>query len=245
MQKYHKYISVIIGLLFLVVLQAFSNPLPVFRIYLPLFLSYVILVLLYNRWYLIKLQKYNLWTLVKTALFLLAGFGIFLIIPFTGLKSLFLVISVFVVTFFELSLGSFSENILTSETILIAFGLFVSLAAFSEYFPSFKFFAVTASFFAAGLLARSFYELVPKENYLKSISAIILGLLVSEFFWALTFLPFHFTVIGLILFNLFYFFTLINYYHFFNTLSFKKLQFHLILIVFTSAMVLLSTPWKL
>jgi hypothetical protein len=245
MLKYHKYASVIIGLLFLVVLQIFSNPLPVFRIYLPLFLLYVLLVALYNRWYLKKLQKYNFWTLLKTPLFLLSGFGIFLIIPFVGLRSFFLVISVALIAFFELTIDSFSENLLTGETLITAFGLFFSLAAFSQYFPGFKFLAVGCSFAGAALLARTFYELIPQENYLKSVSAMILGLFSAEFFWALTFLPFHFSVLGLILFDLFYFFALTNYYYFFNTLNFKKLQFHLILVVFASAIVLLATPWKL
>ena len=79
MLKYHKLLSFIIALLFLIGLQKFVVPQPVFRFLLPAFLVYVVGVVAYNRWYLRQIQAYNFWLLVKLVLMLFAAFGLFLI----------------------------------------------------------------------------------------------------------------------------------------------------------------------
>jgi hypothetical protein len=244
MTKYHKYISFAIGLAFSLILQIFSSPQPIFRILLPVFLFYVLLVNFYNTKYLKKIERYNFWVLLKIILLLINGFGIYMLVPTAFFRSVFLVVSIFVIMFFELLLENHAENVLINLTLISACGMFFSLAAFWQFFPSFRFYAIAGSFFAASLLARSFYEFVPQPQNIKNFSAVFLGLFSVEFFWSLTFLPFHFSILGLLLFNFFYFCAIINYYYFFNTLSLKKLQFHFSLAAITSALVLLVTPWK-
>ena len=243
--KSHNIISIIIGILFLVLLQFFSTPYPIFRFLVPAFLIYVIAVSLYNRWYLRQIQKYNFWVVLRPLLLLLAGFGLFLLIPSAGLRSLFLIISVCLIFFVEFALGNFAENILINETLIIAFGFFITLTALNQYFPSLSFICLIGTFVLAALLARSFYEFIPQTPKTKIVASVVLGFFASQLFWALNFLPLHFSALAVILFNLYYFCLILNYYHFFQTLSLKKLQFHLALILVCSGAVLVATPWKI
>jgi hypothetical protein len=245
MLKYHKFISFCFGLVFLIVVQKFATPEPVFRFLLPAFLAYTAAAYLYNRWYLKKIDRYNFWLLLRIVLLLCTAFGMFLIIPSEFLRGLFLVIAVALITLFEIILGNLSENLLLNETLIIAFGLFITLTAFYEYVPVYATWYLAAAFLAGTLLARSLYEFVPQPQTAKLIGSLVLGLFVSEVFWGLNFLPFHFSVLGLMLFNLFYFCLILNYYRLFHILSFQKIQFHLVLIAACDTAVLLATRWRI
>jgi hypothetical protein len=243
MLKYHKFISFCWGLLFLIVVQKFAAPQPIFRFLVPAFLVYAAAVAIYNRWYLKTIQKYNFWTILRSLLLLAAAFGIFFFLPSGSLRGLFLISAVAVITFFQMIIGLSAENLLLNETLIIAFGLFC--AFFGAYYaaPGFEVFYLAGIFFSATLLSRSFYEFVPKSSEVKLISSLVIGLFSSELFWCLNFLQFHFSVLALILLNVFYFCLMLNYYYFFHILNFKKIQFHLFLILACVVIVLLATPW--
>jgi hypothetical protein len=49
----------------------------------------------------------------------------------------------------------------------------------------------------------------------------------------------------LVLFNIFYLCLILNYYHLFHLLNFKKIQFHLVLIAVCVLLVIFSTPWSI
>jgi hypothetical protein len=225
-------------------MQKFANPEPIFRFLLPAFLFYLAAVYQYDKRYLKSLGKYNVWALVRMALLLFAAFGLFLVIPSEGLRGLFLIAAVLTVALFQILLDSTAENILLNQTLTIAFGLFFSLAAFMQYIPSFGPWYVMAVFASVFLLTRSFYEQVPRPEKTKLIGAVAMGLFASQMFWALSFLPLHFSVLSLLLFNFFYFCLTMNYYHLFHVLNIKKMQFHLLLIAVCSILVVLSTPWS-
>jgi hypothetical protein len=108
MFAYHKYLSAAIGVLFVIVLQSFSVPLPIFRFLIPAFLGYVVLVGLYNYHYLKFLEKYNFWLWVKPMMILGSAFGLFILLPTDFLRGMFLLGSVAVISFFEIFLGNFS-----------------------------------------------------------------------------------------------------------------------------------------
>lgn len=243
--KLHNILSLCIGLLFLLILQKLSISRPVFRILVPVFGLFVLLVSAYNRWYLQQLQKYNFWIVLRHALLLLAGLGLFLILPNSGLRGAFLVTSVLLIAFFEYFLGSFSENILMLEILVIAFGLFMALAAGAQDYPGYGSWFVILAFAASLLLSRCFYEFIPQPSRTKLVVSLTLGLLMAQLFWAFSFLPFHFSALAVMLFNLYYFCLALNYYYFFETLNLKKMQFHLGLVVAASAAVILATPWKI
>jgi len=245
MLKEHKLISFCIGLVLVIVLQKFATPEPVFRFLLPAFLLYASVVFIYNRWYLKQIQKYSIWVGLRAMLLLAGAFGLFLIIPTESFRAFYLVVTVALIWFGEAMLGKEGENILLNETLVIAFGLFIFFSASYQYVPVYGPLYAVGVFVSAVLLSRSFYELVPQADYSKLISSVVLGLFCTEFFWALSFLPFHFSIQGIFLFNLFYLCLILNYYHQFHNLNLKKIQFHLLLILACSAVALLSTPWKI
>jgi len=243
--KHHKLISIGIGLMFLLVVQSFSAPEPIFRFLVPAFLFYLFLAAAYNRWYLKQIQKYNFWVLLLPELLMAAGFGIFLTTPSQNLRGLFLTATVVFVSLTEIILGNMSENLMLNQTLIIAFGLFFGFFGAYYYTPGFEPLYLIGVFLGAALLARVFYESVPRPEKTKLVGAVIIGLFCAELFWVLNFLHFHFSVLSLILFNAFYFCLILNYYHLFNNLNFKKVQFHLLLIVFCSLVAVLATPWNI
>ncbi len=245
MSKHHKLIAFLIGLAFVIVLQSLAHPEPVFRFLVPAYLLYMAGVYFYNRWYLQQLQALNLWVLIRSELLLAAGFGLYLIIPSEGVRGLFLLTGVGVIAFFELMIGKHSENIVLNETLFVAAGLFFALSAFSQYIPSYQTAYTALVFFGTALLARSFYDFMPQPSETKTIGALVLGLFASEIFWALSFLPLHFSALGIILFDFFYFALMMNYYFLFHSLNFKKMQFHLFLIMASGLLVIAATPWKI
>src|SRR6185437_14926450 len=112
MLKYHNIISFCLSLVFLIVVQKFATPIPIFLFLAPAFGAYTIGVAVYNRWYLKQIEKYNPWTVLRSVMLLLAAFGVFLVLPSAGLRGLFLIIAVFLLTFFEIMIGKSAENIL-------------------------------------------------------------------------------------------------------------------------------------
>lgn len=226
-------------------MQKFANPEPVFRFLAPAFLIYAAAVFWYGKQYLKSLEKYNIWIQARSMLLLASAFGLFLVIPSDGLRGLFLILAVITIAAFQIFLGDTAENLLLYETLIIAFGLFFSLAAFMQYIPGFGPWYVMAVFAAVFLLSRSFYELVPRQEKTKLIGSVAMGLFSSQMFWALSFLPLHFSALALLLFNFFYFCLTLNYYHLFHVLNFKKMQFHLFLIIACSVVVVLATPWSI
>ena len=244
-EKHHKHFSLAIALAFLLVIQRFATPEPIFRFLVPAFLILTALVTWYNRWYLIKIAKYNFWLLLRPILLLCAAFGLFSVLPSQGVRGLFLIASVLVITFCEFLVGATAENFFVNETLLIAFGIFCASAAFYQYAPAFGIYYVIGLFAGVGLLSRSFYEFLPVSGKTKIVGSLMLALFSAEVFWALSFLQFHFSALAFILFSVFYFLMSVSYYHIFQTLSFKKIQFHLYLVSACIILVLISTPWSL
>ena len=254
MQKYHKLISLLIGLLFLAVLQTFSRPTPVFRLLIAAFLIYLLAMGWYNKKYLQAAGQYSFWALLRPILLVAAGLGISFFLPSAGLRNIFLLATVILIFLFELFLGNFSENFLISEILIVAFGLFMTFAGLDFYFPGlnsgtsrelafqpFYTLGVAASVF---LLSRSLYEYTPLNSVQKNLSAAVMGLFCGEVFWALSFLPLHFTVQAFLLLNFLYLCLMFHYYQIFNSLNLKKIYFHLGLFAACLGLVLLTTPWR-
>ena len=245
MLKHHKLISFCVGLGFLIIFQEFATPQPIFRFLIPAFLVYAGAVTAYNRWYLKQINQYNVWILIRPLLLLLSGFGIASLVPSLALRGVFLIISVGLITSVEILLGNLAENILLIETLFIAFGLFFTFAGYYYNAPSFETLYLMGVFATSALLVRSFYESVPRPERIKVISALIIGLFTAELYWALNFLQFPYTVLAVLLFNIFYFCLILNYYFFFHILNFKKIQFHLFLTSASTVLVLITTPWNI
>lgn len=243
--KHHKFISFLFGLLYLISIQLFITPQPIFRFLIPAFVVYALALTIYNRYYLLARQKFTRWLLVRPLLLLVGLFGTMFLAPSVGLRGLVMVISVGLITVTEMLLGNTAENILLNETLVIGFGLIFSFSGFFYNWPGFETLYLIGIFLGVTLLARSFYETVPISANSKLVASMALGLFCSELFWALNFLQFHFSILALLLFNIFYLCLVLNYYYFFHVLNFKKVQFHVLLIAACDALVLLATPWNI
>jgi hypothetical protein len=243
--KQHKLISFCIGLAFLLSIQKFAIPEPIFRFLIPSFLVYAFLAAAYNSWYLKKIQKYNFWAMLMPEFLMAAAFGAFLVIPSENLRGLFLCSAVIVISFSEIILGNMAENLMLNQTLIAAFALFFGFFGAYYYTPNFEPFYLIGIFLGGSILCRIFYESIPKSSQVKMIGSIAIGLFCAELFWVLNFLHFHFSVLSLIMFNIFYFCLILNYYHLFHNLNLKKIQFHLLLIAFCTLMAVLATPWNI
>lgn len=254
MFKYHKLTSLLIGLLFLAVLQTFSKPVPVFRFLISAFVFYILAVAWYNKKYLQSTGKYSFWAIIRPMLLAGAGLGIFFFLPSEGLRNLFLLVSVGLIFSFEIFLGNFSENFLVSEILVVAFGLFLTLFGLDFYFPgvgtaatrqySFQPLYALGIFLSVCLLARSLYEYTPLDTLQKNLSAVVMGLFSTQIFWALGFLPLHYTAAAFLLLNFMYIGLMLHYYHLFNNLNPKKIYFHAGLFLVCASLVFLTTPWR-
>lgn len=249
MLKFHNLVSLVFGLVFLAILQTFSNPYPIFRFLLPVLFVFLFLVFFYNRWYLKKLNKYNFWIIIRPLLLILSGFGIFLLLPTSGVRSWFLLSGVLLISIFEAFIGKFSEELLINEILIIAFGAFAAILGASFYIPPFtkaylNVFYLFGIFLTTVFISRSFYEFTPITKNAKLLASLILGLFCAEFLWALSFLHFHFSVLAFLLFSFFYFSLMLNYHFYLNTLSLKRIQFYFIILLISGGLALLATPWK-
>src|SRR5256885_456493 len=90
-------------------------------------------------------------------------------------------------------------------TLVVLQVFFIAFSAYSWYFPKFQMPFTGAVLILTFLLARSVYEFVPQTRTVKNISSFVLAFFACQLFWVFTFLPFHYSVAGLMLFNIFYF----------------------------------------
>jgi len=79
----------------------------------------------------------------------------------------------------------------------------------------------------------------------KWISAVCLGLALTEVFWAASFLPLHYSALGLLAFNVFYCAWTLCYYFLYNHLTVKKVQYHVVLALVFTALIMAVTPWQI
>jgi hypothetical protein len=228
-----------------VVLQKYAAPMPVFRFLVPAFVVFMLLLAIYNYYYLHFLQKYNFWIWLRPLLLTLSIFGVFSSVPNSTFRGLTVTFGALLLILFQTMLGKYSENIQLNETLLIVFGFFTALSAADYYFPNLLFVYVIMIFLSTFITSRSFFELIPQNPNTKIIISLVLGFFACELFWTESFLPFPFSSLALILLSLYYFCLILSYYQFFNILSYQKIKFHLWLIIVCVVSVLLATPWSI
>src|SRR4051812_42465809 len=108
--KAHTIVSAAAAIAFVVVVQIFATPLPVFRFLIPAFLVYLIGIALYNRWYLKREDRFNIWVWLRIPFFLTAWFGIFFLIPSSFGRGAFLLVGVPIIYFFESLVGNTGQQ---------------------------------------------------------------------------------------------------------------------------------------
>jgi len=243
MQKYHKIVSLGLSIGFVILVQVFATPIPVFRFLVPAFIGFLLVVAFYNYIYLNRTGRYSIWIWLRFLLFAGSWFIMFFLIPSSGLRGLFLLFGILVMYVFESMVGLMGEQMLFNETLLTAFGFIMSLFALAWYFPISSILYLGLIFLMITLLARSSFASTPASNDQQLIGSIVIGLLTAQAFWALSFLPLHFSALALILFSIFYFLWVLFYYDLFKHLTVRKVQFHLAVSLGIIVLILLVTPW--
>ena len=241
----HLIISGIIAILFLVIIQIFATPLPVFRFLAPAYLLYVAAVAGYNYWFLKRNNQFNVWLWLRVPFFLLSWFGLFFMIPSGVGRGLFLLVSLPIVAFFESLMGNTGQQLGWNEFLLTLVALLVTLFGFSYYFELPGVLYLSIVFVSVSVVVRSSLEFVPHDPRVKWVAALSLGLFATELFWTVSFLPLHYTALAVFTFNILYVLWIIYYHYLYKTLTRKQVQFHLILAVILAVVMLLSTPWSI
>ncbi len=243
--KYHKLISLIISILFAAALQFLAWPEPIFRILIPVVTIFIIGSGVYTALYMRQTGQLQWWVVLRTILVFAAWTGLFFIIPNTLLRTIFLVAGLPILYYFQVTVGKTGEQLLFNELVISAFGLFMLLGALAQYFARIGSWYVVIAFVMSVLLCRATYELTPHGLRSKWLGSVVIGLCMAELFWALSFLPLHYSVLGFILFVIFYSLWALYYYYLFNQITVRKIQFHLGLSVVFIILVLLTTPWSI
>lgn len=241
----HKIISVVLGLLYMIVLQVFSNPVPVFRFLLPAFLGVLLTTFLYNLYYLRHQEKYNFWVVIRPLLLQASGFLLFLVLFNSFYRGMFFILSVMLITFFELTLTKYSENILLSEILIVLFGFIYALMGLLQTFPSLGYWFLIAVFLALFLLARAFFEFIPGEPKMKLLNGLVISFLGAEIFWSASFLHFHYSVLAALTFIFVYVMLVLNFHYLLRTLTAKQIKFYLSLAGVSLLLIFSATPWTI
>ncbi len=242
----HLIVSAIIAILFLVITQIFASPLPVFRFLVPAFLAYLIVVAIYNRWYLTRENlALNVWVWLRLPLFLLTWFGLFFLVPSGVGRGMFLLITLPIIFFFESLVGNTGQQLGWNEFLLTMAALMLCLFGFSYYFqlPGVIYLAIV--FLSVAVVVRSSLDLVPHDPMVKWVASLSLGLFATELFWAISFLPLHYSALAIFAFNVLYVLWIIYYHYLYRTLTRKQVQFHLVLALILALVMLMSTPWSI
>jgi hypothetical protein len=244
-KKYHAIISILISVGFVVVVQIFAAPQPVFRYLLGSMAVYLTLVTLYNFFHLRRLNAYSVWTLVRFVLVFVGWFGVYLIIPSEFWRSAFLIAGLPLFYFIERIIGHPGEQLLFNETLLATFTGIMAIVGFSHYFLLPGTLYLLLLFVFVTLVVRSSYELTPQSRRSRWMAAVAYGLAMTEVYWAAGFLPFHYSAIGLLVFNAFYCVWTLGYYYLYNHLTPKKVQFHILLALVFTILIIIITPWRI
>lgn len=243
--RIHLIVSALVAIAFVVILQIFATPLPVFRYLIPAFFVYAGLVALYNRWYMKRGDRFNVWVWLRIPLFLLAWFGLYFLIPSLFVRGAFLLGSVPIIFFFESLAGNTGQQLGWNEFLLTAGGMLIGLFGLSYYYQLPGIIYMLFVFLAITLLVRTSLELVPHDVLVKWVASLAIGLFATELFWAVSFLPLHYSGLAIITFNALYVVWIVYYHYLYHTLTLKQVQFHLILAVLLTAVMFISTPWTI
>ncbi len=238
----HKLASGAFAVLFLITVQLTSA---VFRFLLPAVLVYVAALTMYSYRYLLQQKVYTPWLLVRVPLFVAALVCVYLLLPIASpVRSLYLILAAALLYLGEATLAKVSEQANFFATLLTFFGLSIGLFAANFYMPNNTFLVLLLLGLATFAVCRTSFEHVLQPGSVKSTYASLLVVCVVELAWCLVLLPLHFTVLAIVMLNVFYVLWILAYYHLFHNLTSKKVTFHVGFAVAVTFIALVSTPWR-
>ncbi|HMQ02041.1 MAG TPA: hypothetical protein PKD79_03165 [Candidatus Doudnabacteria bacterium] len=242
---YHKFVSAFFGIGFVAMLHFLTVSGPVFRYLLGGLALYLTILTLYNWRYLLSQQAYTLWLLLRVPLFVFVWFGLLLIVPFGPVRTFLLLVGLILIFVFETLIANKGQQLGWNIFLISLAGLFLGLYGFHFYFPLSGLLYLGLIFLGTTMLVRVSVEAVPHSNQVKWFAALVLGLFAAQLFWITQFLPLHFSVLAIISFNVLYLLWTIYYHYLYQSLSRRQIQFHLLLVLILSGLILISTPWTI
>lgn len=237
----HKLVSAVLALLFLILVQSFNG---VFRFLLGAMFLYTAALMAYNYWYLHQHNFYTFWSFLRPLFFLGSIIGIYFVLPAGFIRGFFVIVATILIFVFELGLLSATEQVIFLETLFSYFGLVLAAFAYTFFLLPKSWIMLLVFFFLTFLVARASFEYIPQPAQKKNFFSWLIALAVLELSWTLLFIPLHFSVLAIILFNVFYLLWIIVYYYMFHNLTSKKVGFHLVFSAFLIILALISTPWR-
>ena len=241
----HKIFSAILAVAYVIIVQWFASPIPVFRFLVPAFIGFLIILTLYNWRYLKSQNDLSWWLLVRVPVFVLVWFGVLFIIPTGYGRVLYLFASVPVIFFFETLVANKGQQLGWNLFLLSLASLLMALYGFNFYFPLSGLVYLALIFVGVLTLVRISVESVPHPSNVKWLAGLVLALFAAELFWVLQFLPLHFSVLAVINFNILYLLWAIYYHYLYQTLTSKQIQFNILLALGLSIIILVSSPWTI
>lgn len=241
----HKIISAVFAIAFVVIIQWFASPLPIFRFLVPAFLFFVIALMVYNWRYLVGKNAFTWWLFIRLPLFIIFWFSLFFIIPMGIGRAVFLLISMPILFFFETLVENTGQQFAWNIFLLSLASFLLGLFGFNFYFPLSGLVYLLILFTGTLLLVRVSVDSVPHPGNVKWLAALVLALFSAQLFWVLQFLPLHFSVLAIINFNILYLLWAIYYHYLYQTLTAKQIQFSILLALALSIVVLVSSPWSI
>lgn len=230
---------------FVVSLAVFAFPVPTFRFMLPSFLVFLFFAAIYNYYRFKKHPQATLWSVTLILLFYIAAGSVFLWAPNRVLQVAYLCLIGFLAFLQQRLVLNSGEGVVSSRVALTALLFFLSLSAGANYYfvlPDVVYMSVVFVF--TFLLTRGTYEYTPLPNVSKHANALVVGLFATEFFWVLSFLPFHYSVLALMSFNCFFIIWQWDYAYIFKNLNLKKIIFSCLFLLSLTLFILAFTPWR-
>src|SRR5438309_370509 len=108
--RYHQIISLIFAVAYVVAIQLFASPQPVFRFLLPAVIIYLTALGLYNYYYLRAEHHFNIWTWLQPVLFFASWFLLLLLGPGEFIRGVILLAGLAVGFVIERFLGHAGEH---------------------------------------------------------------------------------------------------------------------------------------
>jgi hypothetical protein len=241
----HKIISLVFAIAFVVMMQLLATSEPVFRYLVPAFFGYLLALTLYNWRYLLSQEQYQLWLLVRVPLFVFIWFGLFFVLPFGFARVLLLIASVPLIFVFETLVANRGQQLGWNIFLLSLASLLLGLYGFHFYFPLSGLLYLGLIFVGTTILVRASVETVPHTPAVKWFASLVLGLFAAEIFWVTQFLPLHFSVLAILSFNILYLLWVMYYHYLYQSLTRRQIQFHLLLVILFSGIILISSPWTI
>ncbi|MBU6447940.1 hypothetical protein KGQ24_03830 [Patescibacteria group bacterium] len=237
----HKLVSIIIALAFLVLIQSYSG---IFRIVVPVMAIYIGAVGVYNSTYLKARKSFTPWSWLRMLIFLAALTGIYFVLPDGFWRGIFLIASVGLIYFSEDRLLAASEQLVFMQALVSFFGLSLVIFALNFYFLPKNTVTLLLILLSAFAVSRSSFDYIPVEAGKKNFYSLFIAFAVLELAWGLIFLPFYYSALAIIIFNIFYVLWIVIYHHLFNNLSRQKISYHIVFSFILIVLALVTTPWR-